>query len=183
MCPGPRCTGLFFNFNRGSMSVRVGCARGAVPSGREFMMFIKRTLAVLSFVAAFVAMAAPPALPFNGAAQANVLAKLPISFEENAGQTDHRARERACARLGSRHRRRRLSFHRVFDIPISSFTSRIVSRAIARARAAPSPSISASSSARPRTSIARSRIGPSSASIDSNKTFLQSMHPQPAVLH
>ena len=74
------------------MSVRVGCARGAVPSGREFIMFIRRTLAVLSFVAAFVAVAAPPALPFNGTAQANVLAKLPISFEENAGQTDRRAR-------------------------------------------------------------------------------------------
>jgi uncharacterized repeat protein (TIGR01451 family) len=56
------------------------------------MMFITRTLVVLSFLATLVAMAAPPILHSTDAAQANVLAKRPISFEENAGQTDSRAR-------------------------------------------------------------------------------------------
>src|SRR5258708_16903994 len=103
--------------------------------------------------------------------------------QERGGQRKHQRnvipRERPA--IAMQKRNERVEQH--YAKPILSRTMRIVSRAMSRHfRAA----VAKTSSMRPgsrRSDSARGRIGTNSVSIESASTRLQSMHPQPAVVH
>jgi hypothetical protein len=97
-----------------------------------------------------------------------------------------RAAAKPAARATVQNARLMPNSRRAYDSdqkPIRSRTTSIVSRARRRHRSAPAANASSTDLGLAASSAARRRIGTSSASIDSASTFLQSIHPQPAVRH